>query len=86
MLTTKDNILSGHVVFKLVDEKGLPLDIIVLELRDKGMGFNVLEFIESACKAKWTKERILNMLLYSGNKIDTELQTRIELAIKFYLK
>ncbi len=57
-IVTSDKIVSGHEVFKLVDTHGLPLDIIVLELRDRGLGFNVHEFIDSALLAKWTPKRI----------------------------
>lgn len=67
MEVSGENILGGDKVFKLVDTWGLPLDIIVMELRDKGMGFNVLEFVQSAKKAGWKKERVHWMLKSSGN-------------------
>lgn len=41
-------MVNGGEVFKLMDTYGLPLDIIVMELREKKMGFNVVEFIVAA--------------------------------------
>ena len=80
-------ILSGYDIFKLVDTFGLPLEIIVLELRDKKMAFNIAEFIESANKAKWKKERVYNMILYSGiMKDNEEFKNKLNIYINFYYK
>lgn len=49
-------------MFKLVDTQGLPLDIIVMELREKGLGFDVTEFIGAAKKAGWKEKRVSWML------------------------
>lgn len=43
-------IVDGGKIFKLVDTWGLPLDIIVMELRERGLGFNVIQFVQSAKK------------------------------------
>ncbi len=61
-------MISGYEVFKLMDTYGLPLDIIVMELREKKMGFNVVEFIEAAKKAGWKSSRVRWTLLSTGNK------------------
>lgn len=65
-------ILNGNTVFKLVDEEGLPLEIILLELRERNIGFNVLEFCESAKNANWTMQRTYITLkdLYIGKEHD----------------
>ena len=80
-------ILSGHDIFKLVDTFGLPLDIIVLELRDRNAAFNVAEFIESASRARWKKERVYNMILYSGvMKDNKEFENKLNMYINYYYK
>lgn len=68
---------SGHEIFKLVDTHGLPLDIIVLELRDRSEHFNVAEFVQSAVKAGWSKSRLLWMMNISDEKYS-------ELVKKYY--
>lgn len=80
-------VLSGHDVFKLVDRYGLPLDIIVLELRERDFAFNTAEFIESAKKANWKKERVYNMILYSGTQKDNEdFKEKLNMFIEYYYK
>jgi alanyl-tRNA synthetase len=58
--------IPGEEIFKLVDTHGLPLDIINLELRDKGSFFDVWGFIRAALNAGWTKNRTYNTLLASS--------------------
>jgi len=78
-------MISGHDIFKLVDTFGLPLEIIVLELKDRKLAFNVAEFIESAHKAKWKKERVYNMILYSGvMKDNKEFENKLNMFIEYY--
>lgn len=60
-------VYKGDEIFKMVDTYGLPLDIIVLELREKGRGFDVLGFIDKALSVGWTKKRIYNMLNVAQN-------------------
>ena len=80
-------ILSGHEVFKMVDTFGLPLEIIVLELKDRNAAFNVAEFIESASKAKWKKERVYNMILFSGTMKDNEeFKEKLTIFVEHYYK
>lgn len=55
-------IVKGSEVFRLVDTYGIPLDIVVLEFRQKGLGFNIKTFIDSALKAGWKKKRIFWVL------------------------
>ena len=80
-------MLSGYDIFKLVDTFGLPLEIIVLELRDRKMAFNVAEFIQSAKKAGWKKERVYNMVLYSGTMVgNKEFEDKLNMFIEYYYK
>jgi len=61
-------MISGHKIFYLVHRNGLPLDIINLELKNKGEAFNIEEFVESAIIAGWTRIRVENTLVYNcGN-------------------
>lgn len=53
---------NGKDIFKLVDTHGLPLEIIVLELRDKKQHFNAVEFIQAAKKAGWKAQRVWWMM------------------------
>ena len=46
-------ILSGEYIFKLVDTYGLPMDMVNETLRERGLGFNVVEFVKCAILAGW---------------------------------
>lgn len=56
-------MIDGKEIFKLVDRHGLPLDIISLDLRESGQGFDAEGFIFSAKKAGWKNKRILAMMM-----------------------
>ena len=45
-------IIDGETVYLLMDSKGLPLEIITLCLREKGMGFDVVQFVKTALASK----------------------------------
>jgi len=45
-------MINGKIVFELMDSRGLPLEIIRERLREKGLCFNVIEFIEAAIASK----------------------------------
>lgn len=58
------SVVSGEFIFKLMDTHGLPFDIIQCELKDRGLAFNVVEFIHAAIKSKnFTRKRLTNLLL-----------------------
>lgn len=78
----QEKIIDGGLIFKLVDTHGLPLDIIVMELRDKELGFNILEFVQAAKKAGWKQERVLWMLKSTGN-VGGEEQTNIIISFVY---
>ena len=78
-------VVSGKEIFKLVDSIGLPLDVIVMELRDSGDAFNIAEFIESASKAGWPRKRVLNMVQGSSNLQDNqEFNTKLDMFLDHY--
>jgi len=57
-------MISGQVVFRLMDTHGLPLDLINEELRSKNLSFNVVEFVEVALASKnFTYEKIKGRLV-----------------------
>jgi len=65
---TNPVVLSGKNIFKLMDTKGLPLDLITLELRQRQAIFNVVEFVEAALASKnftysKIKERLVQAML-----------------------
>lgn len=71
------NVLSGKTVFRIMDSVGLPLDIIVQELRAKGAAFDILDFVKAAKKSGnyntpkgigRLKERILETMLDKNAK------------------
>lgn len=84
-MVSSDKILSGYDVFNLVDREGLPLDIINIMLREKGKGFNIAEFIESAKKATWTAKRTYDLLTehLSDNE---EYLKKLRKVILYYYK
>jgi alanyl-tRNA synthetase len=65
---TKDtkNVLSGKIIFHLMDSQGLPFDIIMDILKEKSLSYNVYEFIEAAINSKnFTKERLRLLFEYN---------------------
>lgn len=60
-------IVNGSEVFKLVDTHGIPLDVIVLELRDKNRAFNIAQFIEAASLQGWPEKRTVSTIVATSN-------------------
>lgn len=61
-----EKIISGKFLFHLIDSKGFPMDYALDMLRERGMGFNVPEFVEAAHKSKNFKAgRLLALLVDS---------------------
>jgi len=57
-------LLDGKKVFELMDSKGLPLEIIVLELRRQKGAFNIPQFVQAAIDSRnFTFEKIEQRLL-----------------------
>ncbi len=74
-------IVSGHFIFWLMDSKGLPLEIQVEILKEKGWGFSVLEFIEAAILSKnWSPVKLENKLVQAHG--DEEIRGLIRNAIR----
>jgi hypothetical protein len=51
---------NKHIIpiFKLHDQSGLPWDMIALELKERGLVPDWLDFFTEACKAKWKRSTI----------------------------
>ena len=56
---TEDGIPTLGGCFRLVSEQGVPLDIVVSSLEDKGFMMDWLDFYRSAVDEGWPKERTL---------------------------
>jgi len=56
------NVILGEFVFKLMDQEGLPFDIILLELKEKNLTFDIQDFILSAIKSKNFSKKKLKLL------------------------
>jgi alanyl-tRNA synthetase len=80
-------LFSGRTAFKMKDEKGMPLDLIVEMVRDRGMAINWVEFIETARKSKWwdfqTIEQMEHALIDAG--CDDEYRTAVIQRAKLYI-
>jgi len=63
-MAVEEEVISGAEIFKLMDTRGLPLEIINEELRIRGLAFNGVEFIEAALASKnFSYERIKERLV-----------------------
>ena len=57
-------MIDGREIFRLMDTKGLPLDIICEQLRRRRMAFNVCQFVEeSLASGNFTYSRIKKRLV-----------------------
>ena len=83
----KNVVLSGKEIFKLVDQNGLPLDIIILELRERNAAFDLSEFIGSAKKAGWKQARVRNMVLACTSlSSNSEFTTKFDMFLGYHYK
>lgn len=52
-------VVSGSRMFRLIDSIGLPLDIVIQELKDRHIAFDVLGFVRAARDSKnYTPKRL----------------------------
>ena len=66
-------LINGNQIFKLMDTHGFPLELANDVMRQHGMGFNVIEFIEAALASKnFTYDRIKARLLSSMREKDKQ--------------
>lgn len=83
---TIDNkpILSGALVFDLVDSKGMPLDLLNQLLEENGMGFDVNGFVISAKTSKnyANKERLRILLKSNMIRENKHLEKYIDICIE----
>ena len=57
-----EGIQSVSGVFKMVDTYGLPLDIIIDQLKDRGMMPDWIDFYDQAIKVGWKPKGVLSKL------------------------
>ena len=58
-----EHMISGKKVFQIMDTHGIPLDIILEQLKDRGLVMNTIEFIESALVNKNFTEKTIKRIL-----------------------
>ena len=68
IIVNSSKIIDGKEVLSLVDSKGLPLEAVNIHLREKGMGFDVVQFVKAALASKnftydTIKQRLVEAML-----------------------
>lgn len=57
-------VVEGVFLFYMIDSIGYPFDLLLLSLKEKGLGFDVKGFIEAAYKSKnYSAKRIKTLLM-----------------------
>lgn len=51
-------IVAGSWVFRMHDTHGYPLDLTLLDLKERGWGFDVCGYVEAARAAGWSDAKI----------------------------
>lgn len=75
----KKRVVNGNFVFKLMDSKGLPLDIILVELREKSLAFDLIGFIEAAIKSKnYSKKKLRSLIESNRPKNDKDFMSHVD--------
>ena len=70
-------VISGEVIFQMMDSRGLPLDVILECLGAESMAFDVQGFIQAARRSKnITDERIRKILEYNNPECSKDVLDR----------
>lgn len=71
--------------FRLVDEQGLPLEEVVILLRDRNYMMDWLDFYDRAIEHGWRRDRvILRMVSAVGDAYGPEFQAEWERRLTFH--
>lgn len=66
-------VMSGELIFKLMDSHGMPLDLIQDLLEEHKFAFDVPVFITTAVKSKnYSQERLTDMLIPPMNRMSDD--------------
>lgn len=76
-IVDNSRIVSGYDVFKIMDTKGLPLDVINETLRANDCGFNVVQFIEAALASRNFTYQTIKQRLLSAHIGDRENMSQL---------
>ena len=72
-MTMVSTLINGKQIFKLMDTHGFPLELANDVIRQHGMGFNVVEFVEAALASEnFTYDRIKASLLSAMREKDKQ--------------
>lgn len=63
-------VVSGLFIFRLVDTIGLPFDIVIQELKDRQIAFDVIGFVQAAKNSKNYTPKRLRALFNENRPID----------------
>jgi alanyl-tRNA synthetase len=76
-------IVSGAFIFQLIDSIGLPLDIVVQELKEKCLAFDMVGFIQAAKDSTNYTTKRLKALFNENRPINDEnFDKLVDLAIR----
>lgn len=84
---TVDNktVLSGVFIFKCMDTKGIPLEIILMSIDQNKYSIDWTEFIESTLRANW---KIKSTLLKINNAVEDiyskEYAEQVKIRAEYY--
>jgi alanyl-tRNA synthetase len=75
-------VIAGEHIFKLIDSKGMPLDLVQELLQEHKLAFDVYGFIKAARKSKnYSRERLINLLIPIDNKMSDQHQALTRFCI-----
>lgn len=87
---TEDNFLVVADVFEFFDTLGLPLEDIIIQLKNKNMLIDWIDFYKQSKKAGWLVDTFYEKLIVLEDIFDKkykeEVLKRISLYIEYYEK
>lgn len=76
-------IISGAFIFQLIDSIGLPLDIIIQELKERHLAFDMVGFIQAAKDStNYTPKRLKALFNENRPVNDENFDELVDLAIR----
>jgi alanyl-tRNA synthetase len=85
---TQDNktVVNGSKIFKIMESVGLPLDIILYELKNNDLIVDWIDFYETALKSNWTIKTLFDRLEPALSDVyDKDMSEGILKRLKYYI-